>query len=171
MLPAGDGGGGAGAVPAVAMNEAVVRRTQECLGQVIRKPPLTDRLLSKPPFRYLHDVITEVGRGPACGPALLLLGNRASPAGCPSRGGAQRGGAPSPRGPGGSRAPPGGWGCNPSWVGGTGVSWGSWLAAGGLFCDVPCWKTVAFYFSIIVINNNSQSTATKRCSAEASKCP
>ncbi|NXC47496.1 MIPT3 protein, partial [Penelope pileata] len=44
------------------MNEAVVRRTQECLGRVIRKPPLTDRLLSKPPFRYLHDVITEVIR-------------------------------------------------------------------------------------------------------------
>ncbi|XP_051479758.1 TRAF3-interacting protein 1 isoform X2 [Apus apus] len=41
------------------MNEAVVRRTQEALGRVIRKPPLTDRLLSKPPFRYLHDVITE----------------------------------------------------------------------------------------------------------------
>lgn len=63
---------------AAAMNEAVVRRTQESLGRVIRKPPLTDRLLSKPPFRYLHDVITEVGREPACGPAPLLLGNRAS---------------------------------------------------------------------------------------------
>uniref|UniRef100_A0A8C6ZUK8 TRAF3-interacting protein 1 N-terminal domain-containing protein n=1 Tax=Nothoprocta perdicaria TaxID=30464 RepID=A0A8C6ZUK8_NOTPE len=45
------------------MNEAVVRRTQEALGRVIRKPPLTERLLSKPPFRYLHDVITEVGQG------------------------------------------------------------------------------------------------------------
>ncbi|KAF1559149.1 TRAF3-interacting protein 1, partial [Eudyptula minor] len=44
------------------MNEAVVRRTQESLGRVIRKPPLTDWLLSKPPFRYLHDVITEVIR-------------------------------------------------------------------------------------------------------------
>ncbi|KAM9009830.1 TRAF3-interacting protein 1 isoform 5-T7 [Ara ararauna] len=44
------------------MNEAVLRRTQESLGRVIRKPPLTDRLLSKPPFRYLHDVITEVIR-------------------------------------------------------------------------------------------------------------
>ncbi|XP_010711513.1 TRAF3-interacting protein 1 isoform X2 [Meleagris gallopavo] len=62
MLTAGGGGGGGSAGPAVAMNESVVRRTQECLGQVIRKPPLTDRLLSKPPFRYLHDVITEVIR-------------------------------------------------------------------------------------------------------------
>ncbi|XP_054237096.1 TRAF3-interacting protein 1 [Indicator indicator] len=44
------------------MNEAVVRRTQDSLGKVIRKPPLTDRLLNKPPFRYLHDVITEVIR-------------------------------------------------------------------------------------------------------------
>ncbi|XP_064015893.1 TRAF3-interacting protein 1 isoform X2 [Pogoniulus pusillus] len=44
------------------MNEAVVRRTQDSLGRVIRKPPLTDRLLNKPPFRYLHDVITEVIR-------------------------------------------------------------------------------------------------------------
>ncbi|KYO33519.1 TRAF3-interacting protein 1 [Alligator mississippiensis] len=44
------------------MNAAVVRRTQESLGRVIRKPPLTDRLLCKPPFRYLHDVIGEVIR-------------------------------------------------------------------------------------------------------------
>ncbi|XP_050755910.1 ubiquitin carboxyl-terminal hydrolase 40-like [Gymnogyps californianus] len=44
------------------MNEAVVRRTQDSLGRVIRKPPLRDRLLSKPPFRYLHDVIPEVIR-------------------------------------------------------------------------------------------------------------
>lgn len=51
------------------MNGAVVRRTQELLGRVIRKPPLTDRLLSKPPFRYLHDVIGEVRRG---GPGLRV---------------------------------------------------------------------------------------------------
>ncbi|XP_030435799.1 TRAF3-interacting protein 1 isoform X2 [Gopherus evgoodei] len=44
------------------MNGAVVRRTQESLGRVIRKPPLTDRLLGKPPFRYLHDLIGEVIR-------------------------------------------------------------------------------------------------------------
>ncbi|KAB1279339.1 TRAF3-interacting protein 1 [Camelus dromedarius] len=44
------------------MNAAVVKRTQEALGKVIRKPPLTEKLLNKPPFRYLHDIITEVIR-------------------------------------------------------------------------------------------------------------
>ncbi|XP_038605649.1 TRAF3-interacting protein 1 isoform X6 [Tachyglossus aculeatus] len=42
------------------MSGAVVRRTQEALGKVIKKPPLTEKLLSKPPFRYLHDIVTEV---------------------------------------------------------------------------------------------------------------
>ncbi|XP_073433657.1 TRAF3-interacting protein 1 [Dendrobates tinctorius] len=44
------------------MDPALVRRTQESLGKVIRKPPLTDKLLGKPPFRYLHDILTEVIR-------------------------------------------------------------------------------------------------------------
>ncbi|XP_005995997.1 TRAF3-interacting protein 1 isoform X2 [Latimeria chalumnae] len=44
------------------MNGAVLKRTQESLGKVIRKPPLTEKLLSKPPFRYLHDIFTEVIR-------------------------------------------------------------------------------------------------------------
>uniref|UniRef100_A0A493SYG5 TRAF3-interacting protein 1 N-terminal domain-containing protein n=1 Tax=Anas platyrhynchos platyrhynchos TaxID=8840 RepID=A0A493SYG5_ANAPP len=44
------------------MNEAVLRQTREALGRVIRRPPLTDRLLSRPPFRYLHDLIAEVRR-------------------------------------------------------------------------------------------------------------
>uniref|UniRef100_A0A8B9FNX4 TRAF3-interacting protein 1 N-terminal domain-containing protein n=1 Tax=Amazona collaria TaxID=241587 RepID=A0A8B9FNX4_9PSIT len=67
------------------MNEAVVRRTQESLGRVIRKPPLTDRLLSKPPFRYLHDVITEVGRAPACGVDSALPGSVGPVWGCARR--------------------------------------------------------------------------------------
>nr|XP_060480291.1 TRAF3-interacting protein 1 isoform X3 [Panthera onca] len=44
------------------MNAAVVKRTQEALGKVIRRPPLTEKLLNRPPFRYLHDIITEVIR-------------------------------------------------------------------------------------------------------------
>lgn len=62
------GGVRAGAsASASAMNAAVVRRTQEALGKVIRRPPLTEKLLNKPPFRYLHDIITEVGAGLGAG--------------------------------------------------------------------------------------------------------
>ncbi|XP_031730913.1 TRAF3-interacting protein 1 isoform X2 [Anarrhichthys ocellatus] len=42
------------------MNGAVVKKTQDTLGKVIKKPPLTDKLLTKPPFRYLHDILSEV---------------------------------------------------------------------------------------------------------------
>ncbi|XP_055086575.1 TRAF3-interacting protein 1 [Periophthalmus magnuspinnatus] len=44
------------------MDPAVVRRTQENLGRVIRKPQLSDKYLNKPPFRFLHDIISEVIR-------------------------------------------------------------------------------------------------------------
>ncbi|XP_066543920.1 TRAF3-interacting protein 1 isoform X2 [Amia ocellicauda] len=44
------------------MNGSVVKKTQDTLGKVIKKPPLTEKLLNKPPFRYLHDIFTEVIR-------------------------------------------------------------------------------------------------------------
>ncbi|XP_032423332.1 TRAF3-interacting protein 1 isoform X4 [Xiphophorus hellerii] len=44
------------------MNAAVVKKTQDTLGKVIKKPPLTEKLLCRPPFRYLHDIFSEVIR-------------------------------------------------------------------------------------------------------------
>jgi TRAF3-interacting protein 1 len=40
----------------------VVKKTQELLSKYIKKPPLTDRLLKKPPFRFLHDIVTSVSK-------------------------------------------------------------------------------------------------------------
>ncbi|GFT03736.1 TRAF3-interacting protein 1 [Nephila pilipes] len=38
----------------------VIKKTQEILGGVIRKPPLSEKSLKKPPFRFLYDIITNV---------------------------------------------------------------------------------------------------------------
>ncbi|XP_062266266.1 TRAF3-interacting protein 1-like [Platichthys flesus] len=44
------------------MNVAVVRETQHMLSKLIKKTPLPQKLLNRPPFRFLHDIFTEVIR-------------------------------------------------------------------------------------------------------------
>ncbi|XP_064108839.1 TRAF3-interacting protein 1-like isoform X3 [Macrobrachium nipponense] len=46
-----------------AVDPALLKKTQEELGKYVKKPPLTDKLLSKPPFRFLHDIINAVITG------------------------------------------------------------------------------------------------------------
>ncbi|VVC91539.1 unnamed protein product [Leptidea sinapis] len=40
--------------------DQIIKRTQGSLGKFIKRPPLTDKLLKKPPFRFLHDITTSV---------------------------------------------------------------------------------------------------------------
>lgn len=42
------------------IDPAVVKKTQDLLGKFVKKPPLTEKLLKKPPFRFLHDIINVV---------------------------------------------------------------------------------------------------------------
>lgn len=42
------------------LDAAVIKATQQSLGKWIKKPPLTEKLLRKPPFRYLMDIFTAV---------------------------------------------------------------------------------------------------------------
>lgn len=40
--------------------DKLVANTQKILGKYVKKPPLTTKLLRKPPFRFLHDIIVAV---------------------------------------------------------------------------------------------------------------
>ncbi|XP_037808735.1 TRAF3-interacting protein 1 [Lucilia sericata] len=48
------------------LNPAIIKRTQETLGKYVKKPSLTEKLLKKPPFRFLHDVFSVVIRDTGC---------------------------------------------------------------------------------------------------------
>ena len=48
------------AMATASVDQATLRRTRDTLGKIIKKPPLSDKLLNRPPFRYMHDIISEV---------------------------------------------------------------------------------------------------------------
>ncbi|XP_036226018.2 TRAF3-interacting protein 1 [Bactrocera oleae] len=45
---------------------AVIKLTQQTLGKYLKKPPLTEKLLTKPPFRFLHDIFNAVIKETGC---------------------------------------------------------------------------------------------------------
>lgn len=42
------------------VSDVALKRTQDSLGKLIKKPVLTEKLLRKPPFKFLHDIIHAV---------------------------------------------------------------------------------------------------------------
>lgn len=52
------------------MPEEWIERTQQTLGTLITKPKLGDKYLVKPPFRFLHDALTETIRATGFGQGL-----------------------------------------------------------------------------------------------------
>ncbi|KAI9199442.1 microtubule-binding protein MIP-T3-domain-containing protein [Polychytrium aggregatum] len=46
--------------PTASPIDDATKKTIDILGRIIKKPPLNGKLLSKPPFRYLHDMFTEI---------------------------------------------------------------------------------------------------------------
>lgn len=42
------------------IDASVIKKTQEIVGSVVKRPALTEKSLKKPPFRFLHDIITNV---------------------------------------------------------------------------------------------------------------
>jgi len=46
--------------PAVGDLATMCERTKATLGSLITRPPMKDKLLSRPPFRFIHDAVTAV---------------------------------------------------------------------------------------------------------------
>ncbi|XP_058055471.1 TRAF3-interacting protein 1 [Anopheles bellator] len=47
---------------ATELDAAIVKKTQNSLGKFVKRPALTEKLLRKPPFRFLHDVVHAIIR-------------------------------------------------------------------------------------------------------------
>ncbi|XP_015786749.1 TRAF3-interacting protein 1-like [Tetranychus urticae] len=44
----------------VNVDPKIIKNTQDTLGKIIKKPVLTEKLLKRPPFKFLHDIIINV---------------------------------------------------------------------------------------------------------------
>ena len=44
------------------MDDSIVEQTQGLFAPLIKKPKMSAKLLNKPPFRFLHDVFSELTR-------------------------------------------------------------------------------------------------------------
>jgi len=50
--------------------EELVAIAKTKIGDIISKPKMTEKLLGKPPFRFLHDTVTAVANGTGFGEGL-----------------------------------------------------------------------------------------------------
>ncbi|CAK0834483.1 unnamed protein product, partial [Prorocentrum cordatum] len=55
------------AEPPGALLEEQVAETQQLLGSLIQRPPLTQQRLARPPVKYLRDIFVEVAAATGCG--------------------------------------------------------------------------------------------------------
>lgn len=44
------------------LDQEIIKATQNALGKYVKRPPLSEKLLKKPPFRFLHDIVTSVSQ-------------------------------------------------------------------------------------------------------------
>lgn len=42
------------------LDPETIKKTQETLGKFVKKPPLSEKLLKKPPFKFLYDIFSVV---------------------------------------------------------------------------------------------------------------